>query len=139
MEGQSPTQGCFPFLDCSFGEDSHDSCCKVLILDRCYMCKRAGETVDHLLLHCATILSTHTHTQYVYQCHAWFSPKVGPKMLLPFSLHTHIFVLFNKNPSRLLNMYAAQYLRYLYSVFYPLGCPPCCLIPHSSTDLAKEN
>jgi hypothetical protein len=25
---------------------------KIIIVDRCYLCKRDGETVDHLLLHC---------------------------------------------------------------------------------------
>ena len=25
---------------------------RVIILDWCYMCKKAGETVDHLLSHC---------------------------------------------------------------------------------------
>ena len=31
-----------------------DNLCKrcVLVLDWCYMCKRCGESVDHLLLHC---------------------------------------------------------------------------------------
>lgn len=25
---------------------------KIIIVDRCYLCKRDGESVDHLLLHC---------------------------------------------------------------------------------------
>ena len=45
----------------------------VWVLDWCFMCKRAGETVDHLLLHC----------EYVRELWSLFSVFVGYVGLCP--------------------------------------------------------
>jgi hypothetical protein len=39
---------------------------KIIIVDRCYLCKRDGETMDHLLLHCdvASTLWNHVFSRF---------------------------------------------------------------------------
>jgi hypothetical protein len=47
---------------------------KIIIVDRCYLCKRDGETVDHLLLHCdvATTLWNHVFSRFGM---SWVIPR----------------------------------------------------------------
>jgi hypothetical protein len=47
---------------------------KIIIVDRCYLCKRDGETVDHLLLHCdvASTLWNHVFSQFGM---SWVMPR----------------------------------------------------------------
>jgi len=47
---------------------------KIIIVDRCYLCKRDGETVDHLLLHCdvASTLWNHVFSRFGM---SWVMPR----------------------------------------------------------------
>jgi len=47
---------------------------KIIIVDRCYLCKRDGETVDHLLLHCdvASTLWNHVFSWFGL---SWVMPR----------------------------------------------------------------
>jgi hypothetical protein len=47
---------------------------KIVIVDRCYLCKRDGETVDHLLLHCdvASTLWNHVFSRFGM---SWVMPR----------------------------------------------------------------
>jgi hypothetical protein len=47
---------------------------KIIIVDRCYLCKRDGETVDHLLLHCdvASTLWNHVVSRFGM---SWVMPR----------------------------------------------------------------
>jgi hypothetical protein len=39
------------------------------VIDRCYMCKKTGESVDHLLLHCDVVLLCGVLSSVVSGCH----------------------------------------------------------------------
>ena len=65
-----------------------DNLCKrcIIVLDWCYMCKRCGESVDHLLLHCPVAFELWSLVFCLFGLH-WVMPH---KVIELFGRHRNI-------------------------------------------------
>uniref|UniRef100_A0A7N2MNQ6 Reverse transcriptase zinc-binding domain-containing protein n=1 Tax=Quercus lobata TaxID=97700 RepID=A0A7N2MNQ6_QUELO len=68
---------------------------RIIVLDWCYMCKRCGESVDHLLLHCPIAFELWSLVFCLFGIH-WVMPH--KRSLWPVSYIMGIFPLLFPNP-----------------------------------------